>query len=122
MGFNNICVHGKWYDRDKIKWKGHDTGSLIIWKCSANSMKELYEKLVDMDVISIVDYNPWERAVMEKAGRKEEDFYDEDNNYTFYEWYERTCGKYDLTEDEYEALIIEEKGNAYYQEIYTEQN
>ena len=103
-----------------IKWSGRSTSGISKWKFEAETMNELYNILVDKGVISIVDGDPYEIALLEKVGLKDSDFNDEISEQyhdNYYEWVEEmTMGIY-LSENEIENIIRNENGNAYYQEF-----
>lgn len=105
-----------------IKWHGKNTWGNIHWYEEANTYKELYFKLIDRDIISTVDYFPDEEYMLNKVGLSTNSFDNdavaEEYEYDFMNWFnDVTAGVPDLTEEEYRAIIKEQKGNAYYQEF-----
>lgn len=89
----------------------------IRWFEFAESLEELYDKLVDRIIISECNYSPYEVAVLKKNGL---DYFDLINEYCEYdEWiWDDIVDKYnleDLTDLEYMLMISSEDGNAYYQ-------
>lgn len=105
-----------------IKWKGQNTQKNITWKEEADSYRELYFKLIDRDIISVVDYFPDEEYMLNKVGLSTNSFDNDDlaelYDYDFMNWYnEVTKGIDDLTEDEYKMIIRDQRGDAYYQEF-----
>lgn len=101
-----------------LKFVGWNTQRNIKYKAKGNTPLQLYDELVNKDIISTINGNPYDYAIMKKYGKSEEDFLDDDDEYDwelYYKWY--SSGKYDLTDDEILELIKECNGNAYYQEI-----
>ena len=52
----------------ELHFKGTDTSKVIKYSAYANSFLELYDELVNKKVISVVDYDPYTYACIEKAG------------------------------------------------------
>ena len=102
-----------------IKWKGQPTNRKITWRATAETYKELYFKLIDMNIISFVDGFPDEIFLLNKVGLKLNDFdnVEEKWNYDFQKWFEEVTRNVELTEDDYKIIIESEKGDAYYQEL-----
>ena len=103
----------------KIYWTGRSTNGLWKRSESADSFSELYEKCIDNDTISTYDYEPYDRLLLEKNGKTEDDFLDSDGyyDYTLFEnWlFSNECKFKNLTDIEIKQLIREQDGNAYYQ-------
>lgn len=115
MAFNNIVVHGSHFCNDKIKFTGRNTQRNIVWKCSANTYKEIYEWLVDHEVITLWDENPVDKFLLEELKKTYSDYEDEDGELDLEKLY--MDGNYILSNDEsYRQIISNERGNAFYQE------
>jgi len=102
-----------------IKWTGKSTDGLWRKAAKANTMMELYNALVDNGAITLDNYDPYEKAIIEKAGYKYNEFMEQweeetDGNCTSEYLDEKTDG-IDLTDEELYEVIKEERGNAYYQ-------
>ena len=99
-----------------IKWTGQPTSRVYTWEKEADNFYQLYNMLVDRNVISTSDYDPYDRAILEKYGKTEDDFNDEDD-YFDYDKYCEWCSEIaaSLTDKEMWELIADEQGNAYYQ-------
>lgn len=102
-----------------IKWTGKSTNGLWRREAQAETMMELYNALVDNGAITLDDYDPYEKAIIEKAGYKYNEFmeqWEEESNGAYTDEYfrEKTDGV-DLTDEELYEVIKEERGNAYYQ-------
>lgn len=110
-------IIGKKQIGDKIGWEGKDTRGLLIWKASANTYYDLYYKLIDLGVISVVDGYPHETYAIEKAGKSYEDFEDEDG-YPIDGMLEKFVEEHFPTDEEFKTIIKNENGNAYYQTFY----
>lgn len=103
-----------------IKWTGKATSG--IWRreeiiTSYNPFTELYTACLENGTISTVDSDPWEDALMEKNGKTEKDFYNEDGDFDF-ELYQNWIDEYDyidLSDKDIYNIILEQDGNAYYQ-------
>lgn len=106
----------------KLKFVGRDTRGKTVAKMTVQGnhpMFKLYQGLVATRVISIVDYDPYTRVSVEKAGINYEELerrYGENDKDE--EVIEILNNLPDLTEEEICILISEEDGNAYYQEYY----
>lgn len=110
-------IKGKKQNGHKIGWEGKDTRGLLIWKASADTYYELYNKLIDMDVISTYDGYPHELYAINKAGMNYEDFEDEDG-YIDDKKLEKFMDDHFPAEEEFKKIIKAEDGNAYYQTFY----
>lgn len=103
-----------------IRWIGKNTQGNIRWTEIAYSYRELYFKLIDRDIISIVDGFPDEKYMLDRVGLTYEDYNEEaEEEYEgdFQKWLEEVTMGYELSEEEYRKIIAGEKGNAYYQEF-----
>lgn len=114
MAFNNFVIHGKHYSEDKIKFTGKNTQGNIIWKCSGNSYKEIYDWLVSHEVITLWDDDPVEKYLLGKLNKTYDDYTNEDDEIDFDQIYKD--GDEFLTDEAYHEIISNENGNAYYQE------
>ena len=97
----------------KIKWVGKNTSMNITWTEYADTYKELFNILIDKNMIH---YENYERYIYNKYNVCEEDFYNEDGNFMenkYNELMEKV-----ITEEEYKELIYISNGNAYYQTFY----
>lgn len=102
------------------KFRGTDTQKIMKYRAEADSPIELYYELIDKDIISVVDGDPYDDEILEKASKTWADFEDEDGylDYDLFDkWYNVEGFKFDLTNDEIIILIKEQNGNAYYQNI-----
>lgn len=51
-----------------IKWIGKDVTDRLCWTVKADSYKELYHKLVDLEIIDFDDISPYATRQLEKSG------------------------------------------------------
>lgn len=103
-------------NKKNIQWNGRSTDGIWKGKAEAKSFLDLYQQCLSNGAISERDYDPYARAVLEKACKSEDDFLDEDGYFDaelYYQWYQE--GPYDLTDQEIWSLIRTEDGMAYYQ-------
>ena len=101
----------------KIEWTGRNTNKNQKWEVTAESMISLYNKLTEKGIISTEDKDPWEEAVLKKAGKdiNSDEFLDEDG-YINPELIQKAIDEAeDLTDKELWELIKDQDGNAYYQ-------
>ena len=98
-----------------INWTGKNTNKNITWGMSADSMIDLYNQLTSKGVISIEDGDPYEEAVLKKAGRNIDDLRDEYGYVDQDRVQEALDGSEGLTDKELWQLIEGQDGNAYYQ-------
>ena len=99
-----------------IKWTGQPTSRVYTWEKEANSFHKLYNNLVDGNIISTSDCDPYDEAILKKYGKTEEDFIDGYYNFN-YDKYCKWCSEIGacLTDKEIWEVIANERGNAYYQ-------
>lgn len=99
-----------------IYWSGKSTDG--IWKRSfeADTFLELFNLLISKEIINDYDYDVYDRAVLEKYGKTEdeEEFKDEDGELD-YDKVQAFVDQYHLTDEELWLLIASRDGKAYYQ-------
>lgn len=100
----------------QIHWTGRSTNGIGKWKCDASTMNELYQTLVDKDVISTVDEDPYDNFVLDKYDKTIDDpeFQDDDGELD-YSKVQDFVEKHPLSDNELWCLISKCNGNAYYQ-------
>lgn len=100
-----------------IYWSGKSTNGIWKRKYEANSFIELFNSLMDEEIINSCDYDVYEHAILDKYDKTEDDveFQDEDGDMDYEKIQEFVDSKPDLTDEELWLLIAEQKGNAYYQ-------
>lgn len=98
-----------------INWTGKNTSKNITWGMSADSMIDLYNQLTSKGVISVEDGDPYEEAVLKKAGKCMDDLRDEYGDIDQDLVQEALDSSEDLTDKELWQLIEDQDGNAYYQ-------
>ena len=105
----------------KIHWTGRSTNGIGKWKCDASTMNELYRTLVDKDVISTVDEDPYDYFVLDKYDKTIDDseFQDDDGELD-YNKVQDFVEKHPLSDNELWCLISKCNGNAYYQTFMVE--
>lgn len=99
-----------------IYWSGKSTNGRCKWNAMADTMHELYRELVDKDVISVCDNDPYESFVLDKYDKTLDDaeFVDADGE-TDYDKVQDFVEKHCLSDEELWNLISTCNGNAYYQ-------
>lgn len=115
MAFNNIVIHGKHYEEDKIKFTGRTTQRNIVWKCSGDTYKEIYDWLVDHEVITRWDYDPVDEYLLDKLGKTYDDYTKEETEDIDFDQLYKDGEKF-LTDEAYKEIISNEDGSAFYQE------
>lgn len=105
----------------QIHWTGRSTNGIGKWKCDAITMNELYQTLVDKDVISTVDEDPYDNFVLDKYDKTIDDpeFQDDDGELD-YSKVQDFVEKHPLSDNELWCLISKCNGNAYYQTFTVE--
>ena len=101
-----------------LKFEGWNTQRNVKYEAKGETPIDLYNNLVSKGIISTVDGDPYELAVMEKYGKTEEDFLDEDGEddvETERKWLEDP--NHYLTDDEILSVIGDCNESAFYQEI-----
>lgn len=99
-----------------IYWTGTNAERNFRWKEEADSFPELYRKLVEKGVITVLDSDPLIDEILEKYGKTEDDteFLDSDGDLD-YQKVQEFAKEHDLTDEEYWLLIVRQNGDAYYQ-------
>lgn len=100
-----------------IYWSGKSTNGIWKRKYKADSFMELFNLLMNEEIINSCDYDVYDHAILEKYDKTEDDaeFQDEDGDMDYEKIQEFVNSKPDLTDEELWLLISEQKGNAYYQ-------
>ncbi len=102
-------------NRNYIQWNGRSTNGRWKRKTEAESFIELYHQCLLNGAISEENYDPYVNAVIEKAGKSEDDFLDEYGYFDPELYNQWNNGNYDLTDMEIWLLISHDDGMAYYQ-------
>lgn len=100
-----------------LKFLGRNTRGDIHYNTEGESPMDLYNVLVDEEIISTFDGDPYGMAQLEKAGIKESEFLDEDGDYDDFKYLEALENLPSLTDLEILDIIRSCDGNAYYQDI-----
>lgn len=99
-----------------IYWSGKSTDG--IWKRSfeASSFADLFNLLMSKEIINDYDYDVYDRAVLEKYDKTEDDeeFKDADGELD-YDKVQAFVAQHHLTDEELWLLIASRDGKAYYQ-------
>ena len=100
-----------------IYWSGKSTNGLWKRKYQANSFLELFNLLMDKEVIDSYDYDVYDHAILEKYDKTEDDpeFQDENGDLDYDKVQKFIESKPDLTDEELWEVIFRQNGNAYYQ-------
>ena len=109
-----MVIHGKHYTNDKIKFTGYNTQRSIVWKCSGDTYKEIYNWLIEHEVITRWDEDPVDRYLLDMLDKTYDDYTNEDDDIDFEQLYKD--GDKFLTDEAYYEIISHENRNAYYQE------
>ena len=91
-----------------IKWYGRSTSGISKWTVYADSITDLMNQLFDKELISYDDYD---NARLKKIGKERDDFED-------YDTLDKAIADVTLTNEEKVQFILEQNGNAYYQDFY----
>lgn len=104
-----------------IYWKGKSTNKSLEWKAEANNFLDLYNELIEREIIKNYDVDIYNNAVLNKYNKTEDDteFCDE-NGELDYDKINDFVKVRPLTDKELWELIFEQKGNAYYQSFKRE--
>lgn len=107
-----------------IYWKGKSTNNVLKWEYEADGFKELFDLLMKKEIINDPDYDVYDRAVLEKYNKTEDDpeFEDENGYFDYDKVSDFVEEKPDLTDQELWLLISEQNGNAYYQTFERDYN
>ena len=100
-----------------IYWSGKSTNGIWKRKYEADSFMELFNLLMDKEIINSCDYDVYDHAVLEKYNKSEDDaeFQDEDGFEDYEKIQKFVESKPALTDEELYLLIAGQNGNAYYQ-------
>lgn len=100
-----------------IYWSGRSTNGVLKCKFEADNFKDLFDILMEKEIINDPDYDVYDRAVLEKYDKTEDDseFLDSDGDFNYEKVEEFVKSKPPLTDEELWILISEQDGNAYYQ-------
>lgn len=100
-----------------IYWSGRSTNGVFKRKFEADNFKDLFDILMEEEIINSPDYNVYDHAVLEKYDKTEDDqeFLDSDGDFDYEKVEEFVKRKPPLTDEELWLLISEQDGNAYYQ-------
>lgn len=92
-----------------IYWSGKSTNGVLKWKYEADSFKELFDLLMEKEIINDPDYDVYDRAVLNKYRKTEDDpeFEDEDG-YLDYDKISDFVEGNPLTDQELWLLISEQ--------------
>lgn len=99
-----------------IYWSGKSTNGNSKWKDEADNFTELFSNLMDKEVIKNYDVNIYDKAVLNKYNKTENDseFCNEDGEFDYDKIVDFVKIR-PLTDKELWELIFEQKGKAYYQ-------
>lgn len=102
-----------------IYWSGKSTNGIWKRKYEAESFAELFNLLMDKEVINSYDYDIYNHAILAKFDKTEDDaeFYDDDGetDYDKIQKFIDTTPEAELSDEELWILIAEQNGNAFYQ-------
>lgn len=112
-------THNNYYG-EKIRWEGTNTSRNITWIYGADTLEELYNKLVEADIISVVDTDPYMDYMLYKVGLSMNDCPEElyDDWEDVVKWFEEKTKSVEMTDFDWWDLISSQDGNAYYQKFY----
>lgn len=112
-------THNNYYG-ERIRWEGTNTSGSITWIYGADTLEELYNKLVEADIISVVDTDPYMDYMLYKVGLSMNDcpkeLYDDWEDVV--KWFEEKTKSVEMTDFDWWDLILSQDGNAYYQKFY----
>lgn len=99
-----------------IYWSGKSTDGICKWSFEADTFSELFNLLMDKEIINDYDYNVYDQAVLDKYDKTEDDdeFQDDDGELD-YNKVQAFVAQHPLTDEELWLLISTRDGNAYYQ-------
>lgn len=99
-----------------IYWKGRSTNGICRYKATAGTFINLFNDLIDRNIIKDPDTDIYDDAVLEKYNKTFDDkeFQDEDGELD-YEKVREFVKNHNLTDEEIWLLISQQNGNAYYQ-------
>ena len=99
-----------------IYWRGKSTDGIMKWNFEASSFADLFNLLMSKEIINDYDYDVYDRAVLEKYDKTEDDeeFKDADGELD-YDKVQAFVDQHHLTDEELWLLIASRDGKAYYQ-------
>nr|DAG49025.1 MAG TPA: hypothetical protein [Caudoviricetes sp.] len=99
-----------------IYWRGKSTDGIMKWNFEASSFADLFNLLMSKEIINDNDYDVYDRSVLEKYDKTEDDeeFKDDDGELD-YNKVQAFVNQHHLTDEELWLLIASRDGNAYYQ-------
>ena len=99
-----------------IYWRGKSTDGIMKWNFEASSFADLFNLLMSKEIINDYDYDVYDRSVLEKYDKTEDDeeFKDDDGELD-YNKVQAFVDQHHLTDEELWLLIASRDGNAYYQ-------
>lgn len=99
-----------------IYWKGRSTNGVCRYKAVAVTFINLFNDLINREIIIDHDTDIYDDAVLEKYNKsyKDREFRDEDGELD-YEKVREFVESHNLTDEEIWLLIAHQNGNAYYQ-------
>lgn len=99
-----------------IYWRGKSTDGIMKWNFEASSFADLFNLLMSKEIINDYDYDVYDRAVLEKYDKTEDDeeFKDADGELD-YNKVQAFVDQHHLTDEELWLLIASRDGKAYYQ-------
>lgn len=100
-----------------IKWTGKSGNGIWRRKETARTMSELHDACVENGTISLIDYDPFEKYILEREGYSYEEVADkliEEGSYID-EFYSDNNINVEMTDYDFYKLISNETGNALYQ-------
>ncbi|MFR4681865.1 MAG: hypothetical protein ACLT9M_05895 [Anaerobutyricum hallii] len=106
-----------------ICWEGKTTNKNLEWKAEADNFGDLYNELIEREIIKNYDVDIYDEAVLSKYNKTEDDdeFLDENGEFDYDKIVEFVKTR-PLTDRELWELIFSQKGNAYYQSFKREDN
>ena len=99
-----------------IYWRGKSTDGIMKWNFEASSFADLFNLLMSKEIINDYDYDVYDRSVLEKYDKTEDDeeFKDDDGELD-YNKVQAFVDQHHLTDEELWLLIASRDGKAYYQ-------
>ena len=99
-----------------IYWSGKSTDGILKRSFEASSFADLFKLLMSKEIINDYDYDVYDRAVLEKYDKTEDDeeFKDTDGELD-YDKVQAFVDQHHLTDEELWLLIANRDGKAYYQ-------
>ena len=99
----------------RIYWSGKSTDGIWKAKYEADSFLELFNLLMEKEVINSYDFDVYDNAILEKYNKTEDDpeFLDEDGELDYSKVQNFVESKPGLTDEELWELIFHQNGKAY---------